>query len=213
MDSNRMIGERIGKLITEKGITQQVLSDRIGVKRETVVQWLNGSRKIKAEHIIMLCKALDVSADYLLGLSEVESLDPDLRSCCDYTGLSEDEVDYLYRCKNNGDSFLYTLLGMLICDEGAEIGVSLSQAGHCAIVSDIYDDSDIAPFIYSLRAQGHAAAPVTADLPKIPDGSMLLSASDASEFYKEKAVKMFSGLTDRFISRCSKARSETDSTV
>ena len=52
MDSNRMIGERIGKLITEKGITQQVLSDRIGVKRETVVQGLNGSRKIKAEHII-----------------------------------------------------------------------------------------------------------------------------------------------------------------
>ena len=121
MDSNRMIGERIGKLITEKGITQQVLSDRIGVKRETVVQWLNGSRKIKAEHIIMLCKALDVSADYLLGLSEIESLDPDVKACYHYTGLSETALYTLHNYESEISATLSKLIEYhefwhLLCD-------------------------------------------------------------------------------------------------
>ena len=121
MDSNRMIGERIGKLITEKGITQQVLSDRIGVKRETVVQWLNGSRKIKAEHIIMLCKALNVSADYLLGLSEIESLDPDVKACYHYTGLSETALYTLHNYESEISATLSKLIEYhefwhLLCD-------------------------------------------------------------------------------------------------
>ena len=101
MDSNKMIGERIGKLLAEKDITQQQLADCIGVKRETIVQWLNGTRKIKAEHIIMLCSALNVSADHLLFGDDVKSRDPDVKICCQYTGLSEDAIETLHMTKAN----------------------------------------------------------------------------------------------------------------
>lgn len=52
--------------------TQQDVAEALGVKRETVAQWENGTRQIKAEALAGLAEYLSVSADYLLGLSKVK---------------------------------------------------------------------------------------------------------------------------------------------
>ena len=89
------LAERIGRLRTEAGESQQDLADEIGVKRETVKFWESGDRQIKGSDIVKLAKHFDVSADYLLGLVDVPTNDKDLQFVCSYTGLSERTVGLL----------------------------------------------------------------------------------------------------------------------
>ncbi len=94
-ETNIVLAERIGKLRVLAGESQQSLADNIGVKRETVKFWESGERHIKCGDIAKLAKHFNVSADYLLGLSDVASPDTDIRSVCDFTGLSEEAVEYI----------------------------------------------------------------------------------------------------------------------
>lgn len=96
-ETNIVLAERIGKLRVLAGESQQSLADNIGVKRETVKFWESGERHIKCGDIAKLAKHFNVSADYLLGLSDIASPDTDIRSVCDFTGLSEGAVEAI-RC-------------------------------------------------------------------------------------------------------------------
>lgn len=92
-DFDKQLGFLLGKLREERGWSQEQLREIVGVeRRETITQWENGTRKVKAEHILLLCKAFDVSADYLLGLSG----DPSRTPCAvDDLGLSHDAISSL----------------------------------------------------------------------------------------------------------------------
>ena len=64
------IGERIKHLRISKKLTQDEVAHALNVKRETVTRWETGARDIKTEITILLSKYFNVSADYLLGLTE-----------------------------------------------------------------------------------------------------------------------------------------------
>lgn len=104
MNSNGF-SENIGVLISQlreaKGETQQALADSLGVKRETVNQWENGTRQIKAEAIKSLAQHFNTSADFLLGLTNASTDNKNLQFVCDYTGLSEDAILELLHAKRN----------------------------------------------------------------------------------------------------------------
>lgn len=51
-------------------VTQQQLADRIGCPRNTLQCWETDRRSPGCEALAELCRAMDVSADWLLGLSE-----------------------------------------------------------------------------------------------------------------------------------------------
>lgn len=87
-----VLAERIGKLRADAGESQQQLADALEVKRETVKFWESGERQIKGADIVALAKHFNVSADYLLGLTDPQTKDYDLRFVCEYTGLSEHSV-------------------------------------------------------------------------------------------------------------------------
>lgn len=61
---------RLKKSINERGLTQRMLATLIGTTEQSVSRWANGNRTPNADMLYRMCKALDVSADYLLGLSE-----------------------------------------------------------------------------------------------------------------------------------------------
>lgn len=90
---------RIIKELREKaGENQEQLAAALQVaNRETVARWESGARDLKREHIIALAKHFNVSADYLLGLSEVASVEADVQTACRMTGLSEGAVERLKR--------------------------------------------------------------------------------------------------------------------
>ena len=61
---------RLKKSINERGLTQRMFATLIGTTEQSVSRWAKGNRTPNADMLYRMCKALDVSADYLLGLSD-----------------------------------------------------------------------------------------------------------------------------------------------
>lgn len=82
------IGERIKSFKNIKKLTQDEVAHALNVKRETVTRWETGARDIKTEITILLSKYFNVSADYLLGLTENTSTNISEIGISNKTGFS-----------------------------------------------------------------------------------------------------------------------------
>jgi transcriptional regulator with XRE-family HTH domain len=65
-EANRAFGARIREARDAKGYTQQMVADRVSVRKGSVSAWENGTRTLKHHDLAMLCQVLGVSADELL---------------------------------------------------------------------------------------------------------------------------------------------------
>lgn len=63
---NLLFSETLRKLRTEKGLTQQMLADKVYVARSSVVRWETGSRLPDATTIYRLSEVLDIDVNMLL---------------------------------------------------------------------------------------------------------------------------------------------------
>ncbi len=88
---------RIIKDLREKaGESQEQLAEALQApNRETIARWENGSRDLKREHIISIAQHFNVSADYLLGLADDPSINPDMQNAHAVTGLSSEAIERL----------------------------------------------------------------------------------------------------------------------
>ena len=87
------IGERIKHLRISKKLTQDEVAHALNVKRETVTRWETGARDLKTEKTILLSKYFNVSADYLLGLTENTSTNISEIGISNKTGFSTSTVE------------------------------------------------------------------------------------------------------------------------
>ncbi|MDR0616629.1 MAG: helix-turn-helix transcriptional regulator [Synergistaceae bacterium] len=83
------IGERIARLRTKRGATQQEMAASLYVDRVTVSQWEKGTRDIKTGNMVSLAEYLDVSCDYLLGRTRTASPDDFIQEVCKRYGHTE----------------------------------------------------------------------------------------------------------------------------
>lgn len=100
--TENIIGTQINAALALRDVKQKELAQTLSVKDNVVSYWCNGSRTPNTHQIIQIANFLNVSADYLLGLTDTPTeLKTDggkaLRICCDYTGLDEKNVDILHR--------------------------------------------------------------------------------------------------------------------
>ncbi|WP_308618997.1 helix-turn-helix domain-containing protein [uncultured Eubacterium sp.] len=102
---NNIIGKRINSALAEKDIKQKELAKKIGVNDNVISYWCSGSRTPNTQQIIQICNVLGVSADYLLGLTDVATTDKDLQYICDYTGLDEKAIQKLRLYTQGADDF------------------------------------------------------------------------------------------------------------
>ncbi len=86
------LNQRIHSLRIKCGLTQKELSEIIGVSVVSIGGWENGTRKPSAEAVIALAKALNVTTDYLLGVTIEPEKDTSLLSQCEKTLLSNYRV-------------------------------------------------------------------------------------------------------------------------
>lgn len=98
-------GERLGDLISRRGINQSQLAEQTGINQSAISEYING-RKNGAEPrspdcatIIELSKFFGVSTDYLLGRSDVLTADITVKEIHKMTGLTETNI---YSLKNRG---------------------------------------------------------------------------------------------------------------
>ncbi len=66
----KIFSERLKALRIEKGFTQPKLAERVGVSKGMISFWEQGIHEPTVSYIIKLSKVLDVSSDYLLGISD-----------------------------------------------------------------------------------------------------------------------------------------------
>jgi len=67
-----MIGERLSEIRKDYGDTQAALADKLGVSLPTIRSWEQEKSSPSHEMLIAICNLYHVSADYLLGLSNVD---------------------------------------------------------------------------------------------------------------------------------------------
>ncbi len=93
-----IFAKRLRELIETKGIKHGDLADKdvLNVSRQAIGQYCNGTALPPADKIVILAQYFNVSADYLLGLSDAKTTDTDLKMIVDYTGLSEECVEKLH---------------------------------------------------------------------------------------------------------------------
>lgn len=71
-------------------VTQQQLADRIGCPRNTLQCWETGRRSPGCEALAELCRAMNVSADWLLGLTDTQIIGQALASSREETASETD---------------------------------------------------------------------------------------------------------------------------
>lgn len=61
------LGEKIKKILEEKGMSQRQLAIKMGISPSSLNQYVRGRKNVGLKVLLNLCKTLDVSSDYLLG--------------------------------------------------------------------------------------------------------------------------------------------------
>lgn len=95
------VNETIKNLRTERKLTQNDLAEMMNCNRQKIADLERGKSTPSANDLILLSKIFNVSADYLLGLTDVTTTDKDIKFICDYTGLSERVIEVLSIYNNN----------------------------------------------------------------------------------------------------------------
>ena len=62
--------ERLQEEVKRSGITTKELADKVGISPEMITQYYTTKKLPRLDTFLQLCKALEVSADYLLGLED-----------------------------------------------------------------------------------------------------------------------------------------------
>lgn len=89
------------KLMEETSTTQQVLADALGVQRQTISYYCDGSSSPNWEGIANIAKFFSVSVDWLLGLSQIRTTNSSIKESCECTGLSEETTLLLHYISQN----------------------------------------------------------------------------------------------------------------
>ena len=100
---------RFRNLIEKKGATLDALAAEFNTTRQTVSNWQNGVTVPDAVSICDIARYFGVTTDYLLGLTDVKTIETNVRAVAEYTGLSEDAVKELHFPYYQEDALLHNM--------------------------------------------------------------------------------------------------------
>lgn len=119
---NSVFATRLREIMKDRGENQTSLAEKITeqyvtIQRQTISLYMNGQSKPDTERLTAIAKVLNISVDWLLGLSEIKSTNYEVRQVCNYTGLSQVAVERLHQIATTGNTpnmviaFLDSFLG------------------------------------------------------------------------------------------------------
>lgn len=105
---NNLIGKRIEKARNMRNLTQSEVSKHLSIKRAnyTSTEIRDNSRYFKDYQILELAKLFDVSADYLLGLSDESSTNIKFQSLYKQYGLTKKSLDTIKQSSEHSEETL-----------------------------------------------------------------------------------------------------------
>ena len=75
--------DNLRELMGDLSVTD--FAQKIGLSRQTVGFYLNGDRIPDCETLVQICSKCDVSADYLLGLTDIKTPNANVREIAEET--------------------------------------------------------------------------------------------------------------------------------
>lgn len=82
-------GYRIEAALKLRNISQKELAEHLGQKPNVISYWCSGARTPNTTQLAEIARFLNVSADYLLGLTEEPTTDSSVKAITNLTGLTE----------------------------------------------------------------------------------------------------------------------------
>lgn len=70
---NNVFATRLRDLMAKRQITQETLAEQVGCSRQAISQYTDGSTVPNFDKLLGIAKFFNISADYLLGLTNVET--------------------------------------------------------------------------------------------------------------------------------------------
>ncbi len=207
---------RLRQLRNKKGESQATLAKELMVTKSTISLYETGDNVPDARTIRRMAEHFDVSADYLLGLSESETNDKDMQFVGDYIGLSSEAIDTL-RFFKNIDPFLFDFLEYLIVEANykpdrlneflcVSINYGVISALNCAKQeNEEHLDSAVSSFLLRADSQINGGivfsegSPEIECLAHVPKGMGLLSAESMSAFFEQRVINALSEAVKEYI--------------
>lgn len=93
---------KIRELMDENEVKREDIATALGVSTVAIGQYYNGDTLPSIENLIKIADYFNVSTDYLLGRTDIKTRDTDLKTVCEYMGISEQTVWFLH-CQNEID--------------------------------------------------------------------------------------------------------------
>lgn len=175
-------------------LTQGQFAKKLGISRPTVGLYESGARIPDALVLHNIAEKCEVSADWLLGLSDVRSENGDVRGVCNYTGLSEKAVNYLHTESKDEEAI-----------EALDAVLSLDYTTFHGINRYIL----LALKSYKVHAGSRFHIPIGKFIPDSESGSFfsvlekwggtLLDPVEATDYYISQAAYLFRKLLDNAV--------------
>ena len=96
-----ILNVRLRELMDGREAKTEELANAVGIGSSGVRQWYTGYARPDIEKIPAICKFYNVSADWLMGISETQAVDIEVRDICEKTGLSASAVLNLMQYGND----------------------------------------------------------------------------------------------------------------
>ena len=68
MNEAKAMGIRLAAAMSHRGVLPKELAGKTGIAYNTILAYMRGDRNPTMFNIVSLCRALDISADWLLGI-------------------------------------------------------------------------------------------------------------------------------------------------
>lgn len=101
MNVTNAFSKRFLELRKKSGMRQQELGAALGISRGAISYYEKGERVPDIEILSRISKFFNVSCDYLLGITDIETLDVDTKGISIKTGLQEKSIETLNSYQNN----------------------------------------------------------------------------------------------------------------
>lgn len=119
-----IFADKLKVLLDEKdkqGITLSAIAKELGITRQSLAQYRDGNNIPDINVLQRMTEYFKVSADYLITDTEIRTPDVDFIAACEYTGLSEDAMDFItsinFRIDNAGEVTAHQIVSEIITSD------------------------------------------------------------------------------------------------
>lgn len=104
---------RLNMAMRERGIKQKELAASLSVSENMISYYCNGDRVPNLVRLKEIAQCLNVSTDYLLGLTDNMTTNKEIDFIANYTGMTEAAIQNLHDCAKDGVTYAQRFINII----------------------------------------------------------------------------------------------------